>query len=531
MVKDMKKVLIKINDNAIVFQERKRINNEYKNIINTNVISANELIFSNEYIENNQKMVSTFLNELASTYDIDTIVVENSYFLSLILNVIKNINKLTTLIIKDDVPLTFKICEELVKTSIKNVNCYALQPFMIEYLDKYNIIVESRNEILFLSNFMLENDLSKFSSLYYKVTLQIKLPMSNQDEEDFQAFASINKYLKTINVNKVNKNDLEYMVSVLRKNNKKNVKIVIYDNITDLDTINYLRDYNKKKSKKYKIYFRLDYSKDYLNQNIIKQTNSNLLIGCGLVIILIITFSFGYVFYDNYTSMQKVTNIQDKLSQVIDDATTSDLANDTTQDDNPIISNNDTKVVNGDVEAISKMVNPETVAWITVNNTNINYPVVQSVNNEYYLKHNIYLENDNNGWVFMDYRNNLDYLSDNIIIYAHNRYYSGIMFGTLQNTQRKNWYTDPDNQIITLRTMNKTLHYKVFSIYKISVTTDYIQTLFTSDTSRLEFYNMLKDRSIYDFGIEFDGSEKIITLSTCAADNHRNVLHAVLVDE
>ena len=128
----------------------------------------------------------------------------------------------------------------------------------------------------------------------------------------------------------------------------------------------------------------------------------------------------------------------------------------------------------------------------------------------------------------MDYRNNTDYLSDNIIIYAHNRYYNGVMFGTLQNTLRYSWYTNPDNQIINLKTLYENLNYKVFSIYKIQVTTDYMQTIFATDEDKLEFLNMLKNRSIYDFGIELSSDDKIITLSTCADEYNRYVLHAVL---
>ena len=128
----------------------------------------------------------------------------------------------------------------------------------------------------------------------------------------------------------------------------------------------------------------------------------------------------------------------------------------------------------------------------------------------------------------MDYRNDTEHLSDNIIIYAHNRYYNGVMFGTLQNTLRYSWYSNPENQIISFRTLFEDLEYQVFSIYKISVTTDYMQTIFADDAERLEFFNMLKDRSIYDFGVELSGDDKIITLSTCADEYNRYVLHAVL---
>lgn len=519
----MKKILIKIKDNSFIIKEKIRLTPEYKSIIDTNVISCNELIFSDEYISSNTKILATFLEELSNTYSINTIILEKNEFLNILMEIFKNNSNITNLILKEDSQLTFSYCEKIMHSNIKNVNCYNLQPFMIEYLDKYGILVESRNEILFLSNFMIENNLSVFSSLFYKISLKINLPMSNQDIEDFTAFCRINKYLKTIDVNIVNRNDLEFIINTLRKNSKKNIKIIIHENIEDIETIEYLKQYNKKKSKKYKIYFKLVYSNDYLGENILKQTNYSILKTCCYFIILIIFFSFGYVFYDNYNSMQKVNTIQDKITQVIEINNSQEIIdklNSEKKDEEKL-------VVNEDIASLYN-VNPETVGWLNVNNTNIDYPVVQAEDNEYYLHHNFYFEEDNNGWVFMDYRNNTDYLSDNIIIYAHNRYYNGVMFGTLQNTLRYSWYTNPDNQIINLKTLYENLNYKVFSIYKIQVTTDYMQTIFATDEDKLEFLNMLKNRSIYDFGIELSSDDKIITLSTCADEYNRYVLHAVL---
>ena len=521
----MKKVLIKIKDNTLIFKERVKLNNDYKSIINTNTISANELVFSEEYLISNKKIVSTFLDEITKNFDIDTIIIEKNYFTLLILDLIKDNHLITNLILKEETPLTFKICEYITKTYIKNINCYNLQPFMIEYLDKYHCLVESRNEILFLSKFMTLNNLSVASSLFYKVTLQVNLPMNAQDEEDFIAFCKINKYLKTINVNKAQKSDLEFMIDNLKKTNKKNIKIVIHENIDNPSTIEYLREYNKKKSKKNKIYFKLDYSKDYLEANLIKETNNSLLRTCGLLLILLLAFTFGYVFYDNYISMQKDIEIKEKINEVIS------VKNINVIDDiNEEIPEDSKKVANQEIANLYN-INPEVVAWLKLNNTNIDYPVVKTINNTYYLKHNFYLEDDNNGWIFMDYRNNLNNLSDNIIIYGHNRYYSGVMFGTLPNTLKQSWYTDSENQIITLDTLYETLHYKVFSIYKVYLTTDYLKTMFLNDDSRLEFYNMLSNRSIYDFGIDLKGSDKILTLQTCAGEVERYVLHAVLISE
>lgn len=522
----MKKIVIKIKENSLIIKERIKLTSEYKNIINTNVISCNELIFSDEYIINNKKIVTTFLNEIVNNYNINTIIIENNYFAKIFLEIIKNNKNIVNLLLNEENTITFSICEKIMHTYIKNVSCYAIQPFMIEYLDKYDIVVESRNEILFLSNFMLDNNLNQFSTLFYKASLKITFPMSNQDEQDFMAFCNINKYLKVINVTTVNKNDLEFIIKTLKLNNKRNIKILIHENITDESTINYLKNYNKKYSKKNKIYFKLKYSKEYLNNNFFKQTNYSILKTCGYLIILIIVFTFGYVFYDNYNSMQTVTNIQNDIKKVIEINNSKDIMNEL----NSNKTENDKIVVNEDIASLIN-INPEVVGWLKVNNTNIDYPVVQTINNEYYLNHNFYFEEDKNGWVFMDYRNDPKYISDNTIIYAHNRYSSGVMFGTLHNAFRYDWYTNPDNQIITLKTLYETLEYQVFSMYKIAITTDYMKTIFVNKEEKFNFYQMLKERSIYNFNISLSGEDKIITLSTCADDNHRYVLHAVLKEE
>lgn len=520
----MKKLLFKIKNNALIVKEKVKLNENYQNLLNTNVISCDELMFSYDYLIENKKIVANFLSELANNYNINTIIIYKNEFVEALLDILCNNKNIVNLVLKEDTQITFKICEKLIKTNIKNVNCYNLQPFMIEYLDKYNIIVESRNEILYLSNFMLDNNLSVFSSMFYKMTLEVDLPLGPQDEEDFLAFCTINKYLKTINVNSVNKSDLEYIVKILRKNNKKNIKINIHENISDDDTINYLREFNKKKSKRYKIYFRLVYSNEYLKDNLLKQTNNNILKTCGYIIILIIAFTFGYIFYDNYTSMEQVNKINDEIKNNI---SLSD--EDVNIKFNEEI-NNEKKTINKDVASVY-LINPETVGWVKVNNTNIDYPVVQATNNEYYLNHNIYRENDKNGWVFMDFRSDLVNLSDNVVLYAHNRYYNGIMFGNLQNMMRYNWYSKEENQIISVKSLYNEYHYKIFSLYKVETTLDYLQVIFPDKISKMKMFELIKSRSIYDFGITLNEDDKILTLSTCADSYSKYVVHAVLIDE
>ena len=263
----MMKILIKISNNILIFKERKKLNQEYKNIINTNVISCNELLFSDEYIHENPTIVAGFLTELAKSNNVDTALIETANLTLDVLEVLKTNPYIKSLILKEDTPLTFKACEKIVESHITSLNCYSLQEFMLEILDKYKVLVECRSEILFASKFMKGNNLTSYSSLFYKITLHLTFPFSPEDEEDFKTFVKINKYLKYINVNHVSRADLENIVEILKKYDKKNIKILINENVADLNTIEYLRNYNKKHSKKQKIYFKICYSDAYLQEN------------------------------------------------------------------------------------------------------------------------------------------------------------------------------------------------------------------------------------------------------------------------
>ena len=173
--------------------------------------------------------------------------------------------------------------------------------------------------------------------------------------------------------------------------------------------------------------------------------------------------------------------------------------------------------------------NTDVVGWLKVNETNIDYPVVQSSDNNYYLNHNIYNEEDKNGWIFMDYRNNNYELDTNTIIFGHTMYYSGVMFGTLSNTYKKSWYSNPDNLTITFDTIYERNQYQIFSIYKVPKTTDYLTTYFENDDEFNDFINLIKGRSIEDFGVEVNPGDKILTLSTCSTYTERLVVHAKLI--
>lgn len=135
--------------------------------------------------------------------------------------------------------------------------------------------------------------------------------------------------------------------------------------------------------------------------------------------------------------------------------------------------------------------NSDTVAWIKVNNTNIEYPVVKAQNNDFYLKHSFDKSNNSAGWIFADYRNKFDGTDKNIIIYGHNMK-DNSMFGSLKSVISEDWYNNEDNKYITLITENEIQIYEVFSVYQIEKEDYYIQTSFNSETNFNTFAQTIK---------------------------------------
>ncbi len=173
--------------------------------------------------------------------------------------------------------------------------------------------------------------------------------------------------------------------------------------------------------------------------------------------------------------------------------------------------------------------NKDIVAYLKVNNTNIDYVVVKGSDNSYYLKHNLYKQSSVAGWIFMDYHNKLDNSDKNIVIYGHNTF-NGTMFGTLRNVIKKDWYENEENHIINLVTEDGVMTYQVFSTYSIKVEDYYINTIFKDNNEFNTFVNTLKKRSVYDYQVDVDGEDSILTLSTCTGNGKsRMVLHAKLI--
>ena len=175
-----------------------------------------------------------------------------------------------------------------------------------------------------------------------------------------------------------------------------------------------------------------------------------------------------------------------------------------------------------------KNINYDTRGWIQVNGTNINYPFVQAKDNKYYLTHSFDKSYNGGGWVFLDYRNNINELSKNTIIYAHGRD-DKTMFGSLKNILNNGWLNNSNNYVVKLSTEYENTLWQVFSVYRIPTTNDYIKVNFDSDEDFEKWTSMLINRSTYKFNTSINKSDNILTLSTCYDDYDKVVLHAKLI--
>ena len=178
-----------------------------------------------------------------------------------------------------------------------------------------------------------------------------------------------------------------------------------------------------------------------------------------------------------------------------------------------------------------KSINNEVKGWLNVVGSGVNYPYVQTTNNDYYLTHSFDKSKNAGGWVFLDYRNNSDNQDKNTIIYAHGGL-SLAMFGPLKKLYDKtDWFLNKDNHYIKIGTENYNFVYKVFSLYVIDTTNDYLKINFEEDKKYQEFLDMLDKRSHYKFETEVTSDDKIITLSTCYNSSQKLVIHAKLIKE
>lgn len=539
----MIKIVFKVNGNCI--NAYKLIKDTPKEDLNkTNVIDTKELVFSDAYIKNNLELVSSFLNVIIIKRKINTVCIRDFELITVILDIINTIPNITNLIIKPDESINYDIFLKLLDNNyLENLEVYDFPRILLDRLDtNKKIVVKTRTEILFVSNFMKVNNLNTYSDIYYKKNIVIS-DFTSDDKNDIVTFIKINKYLKEINFKNFSVSAFDFMMNLLIQNAKEDIKISFeYDNLkdTDINVISKYKKVNERLLLNANITFKINYSEEYRRNNLFKQININFIkVSLGAVILVII-FMIGINYYKNYVDEQHYLGIENNLKEIIK------VNQKKTEEENPLdviepgdedfttTTTTTTTVYDIQYEKVFSTlqeINKDTIGWLTVNNTRIDYPVVQAKDNDYYLRRDYYQNKNRHGWIFMDYRNNPDELNENTIIYGHNLA-NQTMFGTLRYALNSYWYKKSANQIITFNTPKENMKFQIFSIYTIPTTNDYLDITFPTTDAYQSYIDLVKGRSIYDFNIEVTTGDKILTLSTCANGNDKRlVIHAKLIKE
>lgn len=165
--------------------------------------------------------------------------------------------------------------------------------------------------------------------------------------------------------------------------------------------------------------------------------------------------------------------------------------------------------------------------WITVENTDIDYPIVQGTDNDFYLKHDFNKKESISGCVFMDYLNEVD-KDDNIILYGHNMR-NGSMFSKLQNFKENEFFYQNNKVIIKDEAGEHT--YEVFSVYVLKPGDKLGKINYSSADEFNEYIKFIKNKSFYASDIKVEKGDKILTLVTCTyeIDDARTIVHAKLI--
>jgi sortase B len=175
-----------------------------------------------------------------------------------------------------------------------------------------------------------------------------------------------------------------------------------------------------------------------------------------------------------------------------------------------------------DLKAAQNNINKEIIGWITVPDTDIDYPFVQGVDNAYYLTHDPYRKTAAAGSVFMDSRNQPDFFNFNTFLYGHHMK-NGSIFGTLINFTDQSFLNNAKNGWIYVE---GTAYEMIFFASLVIPASDeaVYNTIELVESKQKSYLRYIKENARayreIDWGndSEFDQKTKIDTLSTCAYD-------------
>lgn len=239
------------------------------------------------------------------------------------------------------------------------------------------------------------------------------------------------------------------------------------------------------------------------NSKHLKNTNKIriiLLVLLTIIVVLGILYTLYYL-YDNYKTKKDNNNILNNVKI----------------DETNITETKTEKMLQ--LEELQKE-NEEIIGWLEIEGTNINYPVLQASDNDYYLTHNYKKEKASTGSIFLDKDFDLINGSSNYLIYGH-RNKSGLMFEDLMKYAKEDFYKEHTK--IKFTTNKDDSIYEILSVFYSRVYYKSEQNVFryyyfvnaNNEQEYNDFVNNAKKVSLYDTGVTAKYGDQLLTLSTC----------------
>ena len=223
-----------------------------------------------------------------------------------------------------------------------------------------------------------------------------------------------------------------------------------------------------------------------------------------IILIIIIIFSISYMVFFLYN------NYKNKIDNT-------DILNNIEIDNTQITEQKTERMLQ--IEELQKK-NQEIMGWLEIEGTNINYPVLQTNDNDFYLTHNYKKENASTGSLFLDKDFDLINGSSNYLIYGH-RNKQGLMFEDLMKYAKEDFYKEHTKIKFTTNKEDST--YEIMSVFYSRVYYKSEQNVFryyyfvnaNNEQEYNDFVNNAKKASIYDTGVNANYGDQLLTLSTC----------------
>lgn len=545
-------ISLKIELNVLIF-DYKTITKEQKTLVNKNSFIEDSLLYDFKYFKKNiNKIIELIKRDFP---DINLIKVKRLVTFKYVADIINLLNiqclilDFFSTVAMSDYEL-FLSCE-----CLREVRCYFMSSDVKHLFNEKNIEVHMSSEVKITDKFLELHDTDSKDSLYYKkvITINEEYP---ELMSDLKEFLKINYKLRAINVCVYSKELIESIVNLVSNDESREVIVYLHQEYDKgnfiVNNFEWLRELSDKCKEDFTCEFRIIYSDSFVSKNLFKQltfNNLKLVFIFGMyisVVSLVIIKSYEFVekmsvdTLNNQlmSELKNENNNQTSVNETVNGNTNVDETVEETLPDIEVpveenITKEEVKSKYSFENSFNKLkkINSETRGYLVVKKTNIAYPVVQHSDNSYYLKRDFYKKKSSMGWIYMDYRNNSTELDDNTIIYGHNMG-NGTMFGTLKTVLDSSWRKNADNMIVNFDLNNQSYKFKIFSIYKVDYTTDYLVTDFETADEKNDFIKMIRNRSTIKSNEVVNENSKILTLSTCTGKNNRRlVVHAVLIEE